>query len=378
MALAYTTADGRTVLRAGAGIFYQRQPVILGQQFLLLNGSHLRQIVISDPSFPLALPPPSVVRIDPNIKTPYAIQASFGVERKLGRQSYLSAEYTMLRGLELYRTRNLNAPLPATGLRSDPNFLNIAEFETSGSSSSHSFSLSFRRSVRNLQLVSQYTFSRTMDDTSGLSSLPADNFNLRDERGRADFDQRHRFSFAGTLKLPHGFGFGLIASVRSGIPFNITSSFDDNHDTVANDRPSLGNPNAPFTSFAIDGGFIGKTPGVLYDGATALFGATPPPVVQANDVHWLILPGAGNIGRNIGNGPGFVNVDLRFAKKFILRKSKNKEETTREVEFRLDAFNLLNQVNFKNYIGTLSSPFFGRANSAYPARELQASVRVSF
>ena len=331
VALAYSTADGRTVLRAGAGIFYQRQPVILGQQFLLLNGSHLRQIVIRDPSFPLAgnhfappnLPPPSVVRIDPNIKTPYAIQASFGVERKLGRQSYLSAEYTMLRGLELYRTRNLNAPLPATGLRSDPNFLNINEFETSGSSSSHSFSLSFRRSVRNLQFVSQYALSRTMDDTSGLFSLPADNFNLRDERGRADFDQRHRFSFAGTLKLPHGFAFGLIASVRSGIPFNITTGFDNNHDTVANDRP----------------------PGV---------------------------------GRNAGKGPGFANVDLRFAKKFILRKSKNKEETSREVEFCLDAFNLLNQVNFKNYIGTLSSPFFGRANSAYPARELQASVRVSF
>src|SRR5216684_1778512 len=387
VALAYTTADGQTVLRAGAGIFYQRQPVTVEHQSLLLGGSHLRQIVISNPSFPLVgdpsalanLPPPSVVRIDPNIRGAYAIQASLGVERKLGRQSYLSAEYTMLRGLELYRMRDVNAPLPATGLRPDPNFLNMDQFETSGSSHSHSLNLGFRTSVRGkLQLVSQYTLSHAIDDTSGLSSLPADNFDLRSERGRADFDQRHRFNLAGVLKLPHGFGCGLITSVSSGIPYNITTGFDNNHDTVSNDRPSLGNPNAPFTSFGIDGSFIGQTPGVLYNGATALFGTTPPPVVHANDVHWLILPGAGNIGRNIGNGPSFVNVDLRFSKKFMLRRSKSKTEASRDVEFRLDGFNIFNHVNARNFVGTLSSPLFGLANSAFPARELQTSVRFSF
>src|SRR5947209_8086585 len=387
VALAYTTADGQTVLRVGAGIFYQRQPVTVEHQSLLLGGSHLRQIVISNPSFPLVgdpsalanLPPPSVVRMDPNIRAAYAIQTSLGVERKLGRQSYLSAEYTMLRGLELYRMRDINAPLPATGLRPDPNFLNIDQFETSGSSHSHSFNLGFRTSLRGrLQIVSQYTLSHAIDDTSGLTSLPADNFDLRGERGRADFDQRHRFNLAGVLKLPHGFAFGLITSVHSGIPYNITTGFDNNHDTVANDRPSLGNPNAPFTSFGIDGSFIGQIPGVLYNGATALFGTTPPPVVHANDVHWLILPGAGNIGRNIGNGPSFVNVDLRFSKKFMLRKSKSKTETSRDVEFRLDGFNVFNHVNARNFVGTLSSPFFGLANSAFPARELQTSVRFSF
>ncbi len=386
VALAYTTADGQTVLRVGAGIFYQRQPVTLEEQSLLLDGSHLRQIVISNPSYPLAgdpsalanLPPPSVVRIDPNIRGAYAIQTSLGVERKLGRQSYLSAEYTMLRGLELYRMRDVNAPLPATGLRPDPNFLNIDQFETSGSSHSHSFALGFRTAVRGrLQIVSQYTLSHAIDDTSGLSSLPADNFDLRSERGRADFDQRHRFNLAGVLKLPHGFGFGLVASVSSGIPYNITTGFDNNHDTVANDRPSLGNPNAPFTSFAIDGSFIGKTPGVLYDGAKALFAGSFL-TVNVNDAHWLILPGAGNIGRNIGNGPGFVNLDLRSSKKFKLWSNREKENRSPELEFRIDAFNILNYVNRKNFVGPLSSPFFGRANSAYPARQLQASAKFLF
>src|SRR5713226_4065502 len=386
VALAYTTANGQTVLRAGAGIFYQRQPVTLEEQSLLLDGSHLRQIVISNPSFPLVgdpsalanLPPPSVVRIDPNIRAAYAIQTSLGVERKLGRQSYLSAEYTMLRGLELYRMRDVNAPLPATGLRPDPNFLNMDQFETSGSSHSHSFNLGVRTSLRGrLQLVSQYTLSHAIDDTSGLTSLPADNFDLRGERGRADFDQRHRFNLAGVLKLPHGFGFGLVASVSSGIPYNITTGFDNNHDTVANDRPSLGNPNAPFTSFGIDGSFIGKTPGVLYDGAKALFAGSFL-TVNANDVHWLILPGTGNIGRNIGNGPGFVSLDLRSSKKFKLWNNREKENRSPELEFRIDAFNILNHVNRKNFVGPLSSPFFGRANAAHSARELQASAKFIF
>ena len=102
--------------------------------------------------------------------------------------------------------------------------------------------------------------------------------------------------------------------------------------------------------------------------------------VNANDVHWLILPGAGNIGRNIGNGPGFANVDLRVSKKFNLGNikkkddSRKKDERSADLEFRLDSFNVFNHVNARSFIGTLSSPFFGRANSAYRARELQASV----
>jgi hypothetical protein len=384
VALNYTTADSRTVLRAGAGIFYERQPVILKQQSLLLDGSHLRQIVISDPGFPLAGSPsaltnlpPSVVRIDPRIRTPYAIQASFGVERKFGRQTYLAADYTLLRGLKMYRMRDVNPPLPGIGLRPDPNFLNVDQFETSGSSHTHSLSLGLRTTALRgrLQLVSQYTLSHAIDDTSGLFSLPADNFDLRGERGRADFDQRHRFNLATFLMLPRGFGLGLVASVRSGVPYTVTTGFDNNNDSVLNDRPSLGNINTPFPSFAVDGSFVAGTPGVLYDGRKALSGGGLVPV-NANDVHWLILPGVGNVRRNSENGPGLANVDLGFSKKFILRENDNKARGSRDVEFRCDAFNLFNHVNFRNYIGTLTSPFFGQANDAFPTRKLQLSLRL--
>ena len=121
---------------------------------------------------------------------------------------------------------------------------------------------------------------------------------------------------------------------------------------------------------------MGETPGVLY-GARALSGGGLVPL-NANAVHWLILPGVGDVGRNTGEGPGFVDVGMCFAKKFMLRKSQNKSEASRDVELRLDAFNLLNHVNCKNYVGTVWSPSFGLANNAFAARELQVSVRFSF
>jgi len=55
-----------------------------------------------------------------------------------------------------------------------------------------------------------------------------------------------------------------------------------------------------------------------------------------------------------------------------------KEHGTRYLELRADAFNALNQVNAINYVGVVTSPLFGRANSSLPARQLQLSVKTSF
>ena len=44
----------------------------------------------------------------------------------------------------------------------------------------------------------------------------------------------------------------------------------------------------------------------------------------------------------------------------------------------LDAFNVLNQVNYAGYVGNLSSPFFGLPVSARPARRLQVGLRFTF
>lgn len=166
----------------------------------------------------------------------------------------------MLHGVKLYRMRDLNAPLPATCMRPDPHFANVDQFESSGTSDSQTLTVGFQTTVRRLQFFSRYTFSHSIDDTSGMTYLPADNFNLRAERGRSDFDQRHRLVICSILKLPQGFKLGVLSTVRSGIPYNMTTGFDNNHDSVFNDRPTLGNPSAPFNSFGIDGSFVAGEP----------------------------------------------------------------------------------------------------------------------
>src|SRR5437867_11255901 len=113
LGFAYAPGGRRTVLRGGAGIFYDRQPPEMQEQTLLHDGRHVREVVISDPVFPsplsagdIASQTPSVMRISPDIRLPYFIQARFGVVRKLGKVNHsLSTAYFLLRGVGMYTLR---------------------------------------------------------------------------------------------------------------------------------------------------------------------------------------------------------------------------------------------------------------------------------
>src|SRR6266568_6383132 len=331
LGIAYAPGNARTVIRAGFGIFYDRQPEVMEQQALLYNGIQTQQIVITNPSFPnpftpgtaVTTVPSSLVRISPDMTFPYLLQGNFTVERKLGKgENYFSVDLTTVRGVHLYRMRNINAPLPGTTVRPDPSILNLDQFESAGSSRSNSVTFALRlHPRRNISLYSQYILSRAMNDTSGLFFLPANNYDLSPEWGRSDYDRRHQFNLVGMYDLPWSFRIGAVVRVASGIPFNITTGLDNDGDTVFNDRP----------------------PGVT---------------------------------RNTGHGPGYANVDLRFGKTFRL---KGRDHNPKQFELAADAFNVLNHVNYKNFVGIATSPFFGRPdNSADPARRLQLSLKFVF
>ena len=335
-ALALAPGRHRTVIRAGAGFFYDRLPGVMDQQSLLYDGRHISQIVIPNPSYPVPFTspgPPSSVRIAPGIRTPCLLQANTSVEQKVGKgRNYLTVDFTTVRGFRLYRIRNINAPLPTTGLHPNAEFINIDQFESSASSRSNMLTTTLKTSLgQRLDAVAQYTYSHTVDDTSftffslpvgavgGMFALPADNYDLRSERGRADFDRRHRLNLMTAYRMPFGFRLGTVVILNSGVPFNITTGFDTNHDTVANDRPS-------------------------------------------------------GVDRNTGRGPGFAQLDVHLSRSFHPERNKHRPR----IELGIDAFNVTNNVNYKNYVGTLTSPLFGRANTANAPRELQLSLEAFF
>ncbi|MDX2032221.1 MAG: carboxypeptidase regulatory-like domain-containing protein [Blastocatellia bacterium] len=335
MAFAYAPGDRKLILRGGLGVFYERIAAEVTQRVRLNNGSRIRETVVSNPGFPAptgpsTTPPPSVLRADEGLRAPYLGQASISIERELWKRAHLTVEYQTLRGVHLLRSRNINAPLPASlagrGARVDPFFLNINQVESSAASRSHSVNVTYRGGIgRRFKGMAQYTWSRSWDDATGTFSLPADNFNLRPEWGRSDFDQRHRFSLVGTLDLPWNTRIGTFVTLASGIPFDITTGRDNNGDTLANDRPA-------------------------------------------------------GISRNTGSGPNLARVDLRFTKHFRVPRllDRKRDSTSRNLEFSIDFLNLFNRVNLNNYIGAQSSPFFGRAISAQQARAIQLSTRYRF
>jgi hypothetical protein len=69
-------------------------------------------------------------------------------------------------------------------------------------------------------------------------------------------------------------------------------------------------------------------------------------------------------------------LDLRWYREFRIQPLK--KDKSPSLTFSVDAFNLLNRVNYQNYIGALSSPFFGQAVATQPARRMQLGLRLQF
>jgi hypothetical protein len=336
LAFAFAPGKQKTVFRTGAGIFYEKLSSTVTETALLIDGVHSRELVIADPSFPdpfegghALLTLPSVWRIDPDIREPYLLQGTLGLERKLGTRTQLSIDYQTLRGVHLFRSRNINAPLGKGGPLPDPNFLLINQVGSSASLRSNALITTLQGSpIHHFGVLAQYIISRTTDDIGkNTFALPANNYDLRPERGRSALDQRQRFNFTGAYRMPWRLRIGGVLSLATGAPFDITTGRDDNRDRTVNDRP----------------------PGVT---------------------------------RNTGHGPGYAQLDLRLSKFFpvptLFRKEPNSGSKAHNLALNIDMFNVLNRNNQSGVIGVLSSPLFGRGRFSLQPRTVQLSFKYDF
>ncbi len=153
--------SGKTVIRFGAGIFYNRallrtiDDFTLGtqQRFFdtnalrdpttdrLFNAEQRRIFIAENLKFPNTLTEDSSLvrnfgflnmgfsrRLDPNLRIPESYQANLGVERDLGHGFLLAANYTFNRGIHLWREFNVNAPVLPTGFNSFTDYLISRDF----------------------------------------------------------------------------------------------------------------------------------------------------------------------------------------------------------------------------------------------------------
>ena len=238
----------RSIVRASAGIFYDRVPLRALANALMSAGnttdvSRLRQYSVSlsptqtgAPVFPNVLAAaiplvtlPNLTTLDPNLQNAYSRQASTEFEQQLGERTTIGVGYQYLKGENLLMSINQNVPTCVAsgnnnGCRPISTYANNSQYSAAGSSNYHGLHLSLaRRTTTWGHYRVSYTLSKSMNNVGeAFFSSPIDPTDLSKDWGRSDNDQRHRLVVNGAAKL-YGFQVSGMIQAYSAPPFNITS-----------------------------------------------------------------------------------------------------------------------------------------------------------
>ena len=282
---------GKMVIRTGYGIFYDkifllvaRNSLIARQTLQLASAQATTQLLQGafpeSNKFPtgFALPKGSLNTVASDIAIPYSQQANFGIERAIGNNWAVGANYVLVRGVKLVRSRQINLfpgtlltlanaaslgvakPNPqqigrvmyTTSVRPNTNFGSMYQCGSWSSSTYNGLELTVRKQIsRGLEFRANYTFSKAIDDASDFTQAMAasDPYNARIDRSLSYEDQRHRFTLTGVYRIPYsgpgkallgGWSLSTLWTYRSGTPANVTIGSDVNQDGNSNDRPFNG------------------------------------------------------------------------------------------------------------------------------------------
>jgi hypothetical protein len=320
---------------------------------------------------PVLNPLSAVSTVDKNLRNPMTYQWNVNIERELPLNLLFTVAYIGNRGERLLVNDQVN-PGNGSNIRLNPARGAIQVRDNGGDSIYHGLDLKVDRRFKNGLLIrGAYTYSKLIDNGSevftitGGSSFPqlspgSSNFasarNL--ERALSAYDRHQRLVLTYIYDIPSWKNqSNLVSSALSYLARDWQASgttafqtgaldtvfiggLDTNKDlNSVNGRPNVGSLGAPFTSFAIDGSFVGGTPGTLYAGQPALDGTALTPVA-ASSVRWLIQPGVGNAGRNTAINPGRQDWTFAVARSFSIPRVEG-----HKVEFRTEMFNPFNHPN---------------------------------
>ncbi len=412
-----------TLIRAGFGMYSDLQDALgyRTDQNAPFNPTY------SLPNFPVTQIPisplaaiPSTARLvpggtQPDLKTPTLISWSFRIQQELTTNTALTVGYTGSHGYHELIGVDANEPFPVicpaapcpatypgnypaalagtpvpsgtyywpTSTKANPAIANTWTYFSEGDSSYNALQVDLnRRFSGGLAIRGVYTRSKTIDDGDSLNATTSGNepalvsnpFNLRADRGLANFDVRNVGVVNASYALPFGAGrrfhtaaggIGILASgwtvnsivtLQGGFPFTPQLSY--NPSNTGDTR----NPVRPFVNPAFSGPVILGTPTQWFNPAAFL----GPPNASGFD---------GNLGRDTLLGPGLATWDLSFLKDTPLRERLN-------LQFRAELFNLLNRANFNTpnaiaFTPTGVSPTAGViASTATTSRQVQFGLKL--
>lgn len=391
------SGSGRTVIRAGAGMFFD----LLTSREVTIAGMRVppfyRRAFMTNPAFPDLLAAAAAATIDSamdgiahKVEQPYVLQYRFSVGQRLDRSTSIEAGYSGSRGAHLLgQFGDLNVAqaqtmadgrlfFPATGPLRNPAFGRIGIRTTDFNSFYHALTLRLQRHLSSgFRVDANYSYAKAIDESSSSTQTDFDNsdrmptpYSIRSQRGPADFDVRQAFNATASWTLP-AFGRGLahrffgdwslqsVIQVQTGFPFNPRVGFDR-----ARMRSGFGD----------------------LDQRPSLASATPPVILgdpaRYYDPMSFILPQAGylgDLGRNTLTGPGL------FTSHLGLHKSLWKYEG-QDLRFRFEVFNATNHPNFdvpsELRLFTSSGGRVGSTGrittTSTPARQIQFALHWSF
>jgi len=386
------TGRGRTVVRAGWGVFYDgiSQDMFLGHlpwnsvfdPGAAYSGFGLNPISSAGLSGGPLDPDPTVpvyccastmsdrFGVDQHMRTSYMENYNLNIQQELTRHIVLQVGYVGAQGHKLYRFRDLNQPSQSAINQADLNcgciniygspFLtgpyNFAGIffnyqETSANSSYNALQTSLRiNQWHGLTSSINYSWSHSLDDASDgedyvpNASQPNDSTaRLRFNRGNSNFDVRNRFTWnfiyefpnpAAMKKLTNGWGVNGIVTVQAGQPFSLNYNYEDDFDGSGE---GFGRPDvvAPIHYSSDPRNFLDFTSFAI---------PCSYPAGGGDGTASTCVPGTrhfGTEGRGSLLGPHFRQFDFSLFKNTAITERL-------KLELRFEAYNLLNHPNFAN------------------------------
>jgi hypothetical protein len=350
----------------------------------------------SGPGVIAPIPPPYAYSNQYAHRTAYSQVFLLDVQKQLGKDWVFEAGYLGNVSRRLYGFRNANYSIPygyigngaSTSIAARtpyPNYGVIQLVHDIGVGNYNSFAFQVNKRFSNgFNLISSYTYAKSMDDTSGIRTqssqlFPQDDRCISCEYGPSDFDVKHRVVASVVYYLPIGAGrmwapsskivdaliggweFAGLAQLQTGTPWNPgVNANTANTNTISGGTPAT-RTNLVSKQFYMPHRTVGTT------------GQYANPAAFAEPAPGFL----GTASRNMLYGPGVQNYDMSLDKNFAMPYNEH-----HQLQIRFDAFNALNHTDFANpAVKYIDQGGFGQitgTNASIAARQLQLAARYTF